>query len=436
MNKNYWSIELSRLLYVLIAAFIIGISTGYWLVGLLVAMAGYIVWVLFRLHRLLTWLQNGTAPSLYPDTDGAWDEIAHQVQNMQRKSNKRKKRMAKLIKRFQEIVKGLPYATVVLNGDNEIDWANETSTRYLNIDLQKDRGQRIDNIVRLSALSTILSKHAPKKTELTMPHQHERRLQVQVIPVQKDLKLLIAQDVSDFVNAQQIRRNFISNASHELRTPLTVISGYLEMMQTDAQLPTHLRPIVNTANEQSNRMRMIIEDMLTLSKLERSQLETEKCVDINVPSILRLICEEEVARLHGQTHKVVLQMDEQLFLNGSESEFISVCTNLIYNAVKHTPAGTQIEVNWGLDAKGAPVFSVKDDGEGIPAEHVTRLTERFYRVDQSRSRDAGGTGLGLAIVQHIMQRHHGKLEINSSIGCGAQFKALFPSNRAIVRKIN
>lgn len=433
MRDNIWTKEINRLGLVGLAAVLIGLTTGYWLYGLIFVLIGYLVWIHFKIFQLLRWMKHGAIPKYYPDSDGIWEEIAYQVQNMRSKSNRRKKRMSKLIKRFQQIVKGLPYATVVLTGENEIDWANKNSEFLLNINLQKDRGQRIDNIVRLSKLSAILTKHAPKKTQINMPHQHNRQLQVQVIPVQKDLKLLIAQDVSDYVNAQQIRRNFIANASHELRTPLTVISGYLEMMQLDEKLPNHLRPIIDTANEQSNRMRMIIEDMLTLSKLERSQLESDKCTQVNVPAILRLICNEEVKRLHSKTHNVDIQVDEDLWLNGSESEITSVCTNLIYNAVKHTPKGTSIEVTWGREKNGLAVLSVKDNGEGIAFQHVTRLTERFYRVDQSRSREAGGTGLGLAIVQHIMQRHGGKLDIVSRIGEGSCFSAQFPHSRVITK---
>lgn len=431
MNKNYWRVECWRIVLVLFFALLGGMLSGQWVISLIASLIGYIVWLIVKLHKLAMWLEKGANPRQLPDSNGYWEYITLQIQNLQKKSDNRKKKMGKLLKRSQDIIKGLPYAAVVLNEHNEIDWANKASLEYLNIDYKKDRGYRIDNLLRFPELQEFLSKNKPEAIEISLPQSKDHQLALQLIPLQKKMKLLIAEDISERMQVQQMRKNFIANASHELRTPLTVIAGYLEIIQEDESLPEHLQAAVASATEQSFRMQRIIEDLLTLSRLENSELNDNNSKIIDMPLILQNICSEEAILMMGETHTLDTDIDSHLKLKGVEPEIVSVCSNLIHNSIRHTDDGTQIIVEWTQTPYGEACFKVKDNGQGIPAEHLSHLTERFYRVDKGRSRDKGGTGLGLAIVQHIVQRHGGRLNIKSTIGKGSIFSVCFPAERVV-----
>lgn len=434
MDSNDWGIERWRLTLVIFIAFIGGVLTGHWLISLVIALVGYIVWILYKLNQLNTWLSKGASPSLLPDSNGIWERITQQVQITHKKSDRRKERMANLLKRQQGIITGLPYATIVLNENNEIDWANELSNKYLHIDIKKDRGQRIDNLIRLPEVHKILENNSDKEIEVSIPagdYGLEKQIAIQIIPVEDGLKLLVARDISERINIHRMRKNFIANASHELRTPLTVIAGYLEIMQGDDNFPDNLKPAVNSASDQSIRMQRIIEDLLTLSRLENSELNDNSSSIVNVPSVLERVCADETSLITDGTHVISHDIDHNLKLKGSDAEIISVCSNLVHNAVRHTQDGTKVSVQWKLNKNREACLTIKDDGQGIPTEHLVHLTERFYRVDKGRSRDKGGTGLGLAIVQHIVQRHGGQLIINSIVSQGSEFIVTFPESRMV-----
>ncbi len=431
MSDHYWSTERWRIIGVIFLAISAGIGSGFWLVSLLVTSVGYIAWLLFKVRQIHRWLEQGAKSYSVPDSDGVWARFYQLIQNIQKKSAKRKRRTAKLLKRFQGIITGLPYATVVLNGRHEIDWANAKAVDYLNIDIKKDRGQRIDHLIRNPKVYQALFENLSQEIEISLLHNPHRQLALQLITVQNDLKLLIARNISDRVKIQQMRKTFIANASHELRTPLTVIAGYLEIMGQDEDLCDHLKPAVKAASEQSARMQHIIEDLLTLSRLEQSGLKDDASVDVDIPAILQNICHDEATLLLSDTHTLTTEIDNHLQVTGAETEVTSICSNLIHNAIRHTDEGTEVQVIWKKIATGEACLSVADNGQGIPAEHIPHLTERFYRVDKGRSRDQGGTGLGLAIVQHIIFRHGGTFDIQSTVGQGTCFTVCFPAWRAL-----
>jgi two-component system phosphate regulon sensor histidine kinase PhoR len=431
MDSNYWSLERWRLILVLFGGFLGGMLTGYWLVSFFIALAVYVVWLLFKLQQLYKWLEKGGKASSIPDSDGIWERINFHINKTQKRSDRRKERMGTLLKRFQGIITNLPYATVVLTTNNEIDWANKLSVKLLKIDVKKDRGQRVENLIRDPKVIKLLSKNKQKEIEISAPHNKQLKLALQLIPIEGDLKLLIARDISERVDLQQMRKNFIANASHELRTPLTVIAGYLEILQMNRGLPEQLLPAVKSATEQSMRMQSIIEDLLTLSRLENSELSDDKNETLPLAEIIHNICAEE-AILDEDKHPIDLsQLDESLKLKGSQLEIVSVCSNLIHNAIRYTPENTIITIVWKRLESGAGLLSVEDNGQGIAPEHLAHLTERFYRVDKGRSQSSGGTGLGLAIVQHIIHRHGGRLDIQSTVGKGSQFSVYFPTDRVI-----
>ncbi len=431
MNNAVWKTEFWRIVLVLLIAFLGWKLSDQGFASLTLALMGYVAWLLYKLQQLQQWLNKGAKPKNLPDNSGLWESITQQIQVMQKQSNQRKKRLGKLLKRSQGIISGLPYATVVLNRNNEIDWANKSSSTLLNIDIKKDRGQRIDNLIRVPELQKLLAKNSDEEIECSLPQSAGRQLVLQLITVQKDLKLLIARDITERENVMQMRKNFIANASHELRTPLTVIAGYLEIMQEDDNLPENLQMAVLAASDQSIRMQSIIEDLLTLSRLENSELSVDDNTVINMFSVLQGICHDEATLIEGDSHTLETNIDSTLKIKGSEEEIISACSNLIHNAIRHTQDGTKITVEWKKTALGEACLVVKDTGQGIPVEHISHLTERFYRVDKGRSRDKGGTGLGLAIVQHIILRHGGKLDIQSKIGEGSTFTICFSSERMV-----
>ncbi len=435
MEHDYWSLERWRFALVLFGGFLGGLLTGFWLVSFIIALVGYIVWLLFKLQQLHNWLEKGGKTSSVPDSDGIWERINFHIRTTQKRSDRRKERMATLLKRFQGIITNLPYATVVLTKNNEIDWANKLSIDLLRIDIKKDRGQRLENLIRDPKAQKLLINNKQHEIEISAPHDKQLKLSLQLIPIEGDLKLFIARDISERVHLQQMRRNFIANASHELRTPLTVIAGYLEMLQMNKDLPETLVPAVESASEQSSRMQSIIEDLLTLSRLENSELTEDENEILSLAKIIQSTCDNESA-LDANNHPLDLNvLDETLKLKGSQSEIVSICSNLIHNAFRYTPAGTEIKITWKRLVSGEGLFSVKDKGQGIAPEHLAHLTERFYRVDKGRSQEAGGTGLGLAIVQHIIQRHGGRLEIKSTVGKGSTFSVYFPAERVLVTGI-
>jgi len=435
MEHDCWSLERWRIALVLFGGFLGGVLTGFWLVSFIIALVVYIAWLLYKLQQLHNWLEKGGKTTALPDSDGIWERINYHINKTQKRSNRRKERMGTLLKRFQEIITNLPYATVVLTKNNEIDWANKLSVDLLKIDIKKDRGQRLENLIRDPKVQKLLSRNKKYEIEISAPHDRQLKLALQLIPIEGDLKLFIARDISERVHLQQMRRNFIANASHELRTPLTVIAGYLEMLQMDIALPETLIPAVDSASEQSARMQSIIEDLLTLSRLEKSELSEDKNEMLSFAEIIRSSCDNESA-LDNNKHPLDLSaLDKSLKLKGAQSEIVSVCSNLIHNAFRYTPAGTEIKITWKKLASGEGLFSVADKGQGIAPEHIAHLTERFYRVDKGRSQEAGGTGLGLAIVQHIIQRHGGRLEIKSVVGEGSTFSVYFPTERVLVTEV-
>ncbi len=428
MNDSILKLESTRIGLVLFATLLGGLLSGEWLLSLIVALLAYIGWSLYKLQQFYHWLERGAKASQVPDSDGVWERICYQIQRRNQKSRARKQRMSILLKRMQRIIKGLPYATVVLNGNNEIDWANKYSTQLLGIEAGRDRGQRIDNLVRLPKLHKVLEKGKDREIEIDSPRDYNIKLSLQLLTIHSDLKLLIARDISERVHFSEMRKSFISNASHELRTPLTVISGYLEMLGQSEELPESLVRMVESSEEQSTRMRNIIEDLLALSRLESSDLQEDTLQPIDIAQIVDQLCRDQLT-LFDQEKQINREIDGGIQLLGVETEIASLCSNLIHNAIRYNPEGTRVDVRWQRDSSGGACLTVQDYGDGIAEKHLAHLTERFYRVDQGRSRAQGGTGLGLAIVLHIVQRHRGRLEVDSVLGEGSTFSAHFPAQQ-------
>jgi len=322
-----------------------------------------------------------------------------------------------------------------LTENHEIRWANVAARRLLNIQPDRDVGQRVDNLVRTPEFREFLYSDADQEElEIHSPVAPEIVLAVRLVRTGKNMKVLIAADMTQRVQLREMRKAFVADVSHELRTPLTVIKGYLELLHEDDKVPDDIAALLTQISTQSDRMQGIVNDLLRLSRIEGNALGENEGSIIDVPTLINSM----IAPLYEMSdqHYIKIHLDPDLGLLGSENEIYSACNNLLTNAVRYTDPGTTIEVTWFMDDDGQAAYRVSDNGQGIEARHLARLSERFYRVDAGRSRDSGGTGLGLAIVKHAAQRHGGKLEIQSTPGSGSEFRISFPASRCVILQNN
>lgn len=393
-------------------------------------MAGYVLWLLYRMQSMVKWLSSGAKTQNAPQSCGLTDDMVELIHREKKYSRKQKNRYRSTLAQFNSLAADLPDATIVLNSDFDIRWANSASLKLLNIHSEKDRGQRIDNLIRDPEFHSFLNNiSASEEVEINSPIEDGRILAIRKVPTENKLTVLIAADITQRVQVREMRKAFVADVSHELRTPLTVIRGYLEMLQDSDHVAADSQDALKQVIAQSDRMRGIVEDLLELSKLEANPLGEKEGESINVGAIIHSIMNP--LQKNASEHVFTLEVDDSIALLGSEREIYSVCNNLLTNAVKYTDAGSNIRISWQLQPDGTALYQVADDGPGIESRHISRLSERFYRVDASRSRDLGGTGLGLAIVKHAVQRHGGELEISSTPGRGSVFGARFPITRVL-----
>lgn len=422
--KTFW-----LLLGLIALGLIIGAITNI-VIALIFICLGLIIYIAIQLHwmhALQHWLQSPTVYNV-PEGSGQWESIFSALFQHQRKNFKTEADLASALEGFKRATNALPDGVVVLNHRHEIEWCNPPAEMLLGLELQKDVSQPIQNLVRYAEfISYLYSKNYLEPVTVKSIRSTEAILQIQLIEFGKSQKLMICRDISMQEKIDTMRRDFIANVSHELRTPLTVVGGFLEtLMDTKGAVKKSSRNYFDMMITQTNRMRLIIEDLLTLSKIE-SNNEVPETTVIDMQQLLEQIYNEAKALSNGK-HTVQLEAEKDLNLKGSVEELLSAFTNLVSNAVRYSPEDGTVTIGWASKNNSA-VFSVKDTGIGIEAKHIARLTERFYRVDNSRSRETGGTGLGLAIVKHILTRHKAKLDIKSQVGKGSTFSIVFPSSR-------
>lgn len=397
------------------------------LIFLCVALSVYIASHIYWIYKLQIWLKSPNLNDI-PEGRGIWETIFSSLFQHQRKNIRTEAELIAALKGFKQATSALPDGIAVLNHRNEIEWCNPPAEFLLGLDLDKDVNQPIQNLVRYSEfISYLHSKDFSHSITVKSMRNAESTLQLLLIVFGAAQKLLICRDISAQEKIDMMRRDFIANVSHELRTPLTVVGGFLEtLIDTECAVTESTKSYFDMMINQTNRMRLIIEDLLTLSRIE-SNNEVPTSAVINMHMLLTMIQNDAIALSHGK-HDIHLNADKSLNIKGNREELLSAFTNLVSNAVRYTPEGGNITINWQLKNKHA-VFSVQDSGIGIEEQHIARLTERFYRVDRGRSRDTGGTGLGLAIVKHILSRHKAKLDVESVIGKGSTFSIIFPQSR-------
>jgi len=431
--KSHLSAEKTRIVLIGLFGFVVGWITGSIPVGLAIAYFAYSCWLVYQASRVDTWLQKGAKRDTAPDTDGVIGNIEKLIFRNKKSNQDRKARMKRILGWYNRSAEALPDATVVTNNNFEIIWANEEAQTHLGIRGNKDAGQRIDNLVRDINFQQYVKDNKPDELEIEFksPVNKNTTLAVRRVAYAENMYLFSARDVSQRVQLRETRAAFVANASHELKTPLTVVNGYLELLGEDKTLPPATQEKISLAEEHAKRMQDIVTDLLTLSKLENQQLDESKLTSVAVGNMLTDITADLQSNKLGCKHSFETDINHNIFLLGSETEIKSVCSNLCFNAVQHTPAGSVVRVTWQGTAEGGACLAISDNGQGIPAQHLNHITERFYRVDSEQSRMSGGTGLGLSIVKHIVQRHQGELIISSEPGRGTTFEILFPMEKIL-----
>lgn len=425
LQSHAWQVSLGRFLVLLLVAFCIGLLFDIQRYAILTALFAYSVWSLVNLYRIQSWLRSRQRRPP-PEDRGVWSDVSEFVWRKLRTERSRKRRLVALLRAFREAAAALPDGVIVLSGRRGILWFNESAGRLLSLTAPRDRGRRIDEFLPSAAQAWVVNPppHEPL-TDITSAHDDAVRLSFRLIPYTHNQMLLVVRDVSALMRLEQVRRDFVANVSHELRTPLTVLHGYLDMLEPEDA--PQLAPILADLRSQSRRMTQIVEDLLTLSHLEAQQQLPEERIAMR--GMLNMLKREGDALSQGR-HSVTIDLATNIDLFGSPDYLHSAFSNLVTNAVRYTAAGGCITIRWEAMPGGAR-FAVADTGYGIPIEHLPRITERFYRVSNSRSRETGGTGLGLAIVKHVLQLHQARLEIHSEVGVGSTFVCLFPQGRLV-----
>ncbi|MGB5079340.1 MAG: phosphate regulon sensor histidine kinase PhoR [Burkholderiales bacterium] len=367
-----------------------------------------------------------------PEGSGAWEEAFALLYRRQRAEASHRQKLARLLARSRQAGRALPYGVTILGAERRILWCNDSAQAHFGVSAEQDRGQPITNLVRQPEFVEYVAQgDFAKPLQLKTLRADGLILSVQLVPYVESQHLLLSRDITQFFRLETMRRDFVADVSHELRTPLTVLVGFLETIKELKLDPERSRDYLKLMAEQGERMQRIIDDLLTLSTLE-SALEPPNDETVEVGLLLARIVGEAGALSAGR-QRITLDAEPGLDLLGSEPEIASAFGNLVSNAVRYTPQGGEVRLSWRRSREGAE-FSVEDTGVGIEAEHIPRLTERFYRVDRGRSRETGGTGLGLAIAKHALARHQAVLEIESTPGKGSRFTARFPARRLTARR--
>ena len=404
---------------------IFGGALGWWLVAALAVTGSRHI---HQIHRLESWLRNGRRAQP-PQSWGVWGEVFEHYYRMQRRYAKRKKRLARVIREFRESTGAMPDGTIVLNADRRISWFNSAALRLLGLAGNRDIGQPVTSLVRAPAFERFMRQgDFSRSVEIDSPMDLGGRLSIRIVPYGRGQYLMLIRDVTRLQRLENMRRDFVANASHELRSPLTVLGGYLESMGEDAEIPEIWSGPLDEMQSQCRRMTTLVNDLLELSRLETDAPADPDDQPVDVAEVVRRVRQEALAQ-SGAERTIEADLDESLGLAGVENELYSAFSNLVFNAVRYTERGGRIRIRWRREADGSARFCVADDGIGIDAKHLPFITQRFYRVDPSRSRSQGGTGLGLAIVKHVLQRHDSRLRIHSEAGEGSEFCCVFPASR-------
>jgi two-component system, OmpR family, phosphate regulon sensor histidine kinase PhoR len=428
---GFWQRELVKYVIFAAIAFVIERVEG-WVPALsflsLALLLGNFVH-LNNLNRLTRWLTRADIQTV-PDVGGSWGELSAALYRLVKGTKRSKEELNLALGRFQQAAAAMNDGFIILDDRGAISWSNPIAERHFNLNPETDRGTDITYLVRQPEFAHYVASHDySEPLVIRGARAQELVLEIQLIPYGNNQKLIISRDITQWERAESARRDFVANVSHEMRTPITVLSGFLETLSDMEKIsPELLARSMALMQGETKRMQYLVEDLLMLAQLENGPALVDADI-VDVESLVRDLVREAKILSSGK-HDIQSEILSDTRLRGNLNEIRSAFGNLVSNAVRYTPAKGIVKLSWDKQ-NGLPVFAVSDTGVGIKAEHIPRLTERFYRVDRSRSRATGGTGLGLAIVKHILNRHQARLEITSEIDHGSHFAAVFPMERAV-----
>ncbi len=425
---------LSRFIFIVCLAFIVAyVALINWGENIAIAagiavLAIPLVYSYINLARLRKYALADAVESM-PLPSGFWEEVFFRLQRLVRNLKQQIRVTEQQHDRFIEAFQASPNGIVMLDDQDQIEWCNAIAERFFGLNFKRDAMQRINFLIRRPEFVQYLNKRQFEDPLLLerMGSDSNLSLMIQAFPFGDKRHLLLVQDVTDLQKADAMRRDFVANVSHEMRTPITVLMGFLETVQSLELEKSQRDQYFDMMMSQAQRMKSLVEDLLTLANLESNTLPAPMQA-VQIPTMMALLKNDAEALSHGR-HALNFETTTPCKLMGDERELLSAFGNLVSNAIRYTPDVGSISAKWSVNIEGQGEFSVTDTGPGISSEHLPRLTERFYRVDRSRSRDTGGTGLGLAIVKHIANRHQAQLVIESTAGKGSTFTLRFPKER-------
>ncbi len=428
-----WRSELNRLLTTIVGSAVLGLLFGQMTLFVLIGVMVYLGQILFQLYRLNRWLEDlpHSGQEDPPEATGIWGWIFDGIYRLQRQERQAVNHLKSILDKAQESSAALEMAVVMINHRGNLEWWNKAAETLLGFRSEQDKQQGVTNLLREPRFFEYFEgKNYSEPLRIQSPIKKNLILEFQITLFGEGERLMLVRDVSQMHRLESMRKDFVGNVSHELRTPITVINGYLETLldHKDSVAPRWIKPL-EQMHQQSQRMENIVRDLLTLSRLETKSLPKEQD-RIDTSALMREIKGEAQQVFAHKEHSFELLDTPGVYIRGSLSELYSAISNLLFNASKYTPNKGNITFTSRLVQDGFEI-EVKDNGVGIAEQHIPRLTERFYRVDESRSTDTGGTGLGLAIVKHVLARHGANLVISSEVGKGSCFICHFPVERLV-----
>ena len=420
--STFWFLLLEIFIYFIISSIF---SQKLAVVIVLATLIIFILIHIYWIYKLSNWVESPSLKNL-PNGTGIWQNIFAKLYRTYRQQKKSQTQLTTTLDQFIQAAEAINDGIVGVNEDNEILWSNKKAQKMLNINPKKDYNQPINYIFRNSDLSNYLTKENYEDSINIHNTNNKLDIEIKATFFSENHKLITCRDLTSLKKIQNLRKDFVSNFSHELKTPLTVISGFLETLEDRKKIDVQSKKIISLMSEQAHRMKKLIDDLLLLSNVESDYLQnrSEKVI---MRDIFKKI-KNEVSFIDQQQHKISYSLNNEINIYGSSTEIYSAFINLLTNAIRYTDKKGEITVSWNKINNDA-IFQVADTGIGIPEKHLKRITERFYRVDEDRSRESGGTGLGLSIVKNIMHQHQGEIRVASEINSGSSFKLIFPSER-------
>ncbi|MDB4042025.1 phosphate regulon sensor histidine kinase PhoR [Methylophilaceae bacterium] len=420
--STFWFLLLEIFIYFIISSIF---SQKLAVVIVLATLIIFILIHIYWIYKLSNWVESPSLKNL-PNGTGIWENIFAKLYRTYRQQKKSQTQLTTTLDQFIQAAEAINDGIIGVNEDNEILWSNKKAQKMLGINPKKDYNQPINYIFRNSDLSNYLIKENYEDSINIHNANNKLDIEIKATFFSENHKLITCRDLTSLKKIQNLRKDFVSNFSHELKTPLTVISGFLETLEDRKKIDVQSKKIISLMSEQAHRMKKLIDDLLLLSNVESDYLQN-RSEKIIMRDIFKKI-KNEVSFIDQQQHKISYSLNNEINIYGSSTEIYSAFINLLTNAIRYTDKKGEITVSWNKINNDA-IFQVADTGIGIPEKHLKRITERFYRVDEDRSRESGGTGLGLSIVKNIMHQHQGEIRVASEINSGSSFKLIFPSER-------